>query len=264
MGKVFVCGDTHGTHDIRKCHKWYNTDEYQNLTKEDVVIQLGDWGGVWYYPGTTGYTKDNGNQIKWARKNFTLAVVLGNHENYDVINKLPIEEKWGGKVRVLTPRNPYNKKTYGSIYILMRGEIYTINGKKFLAAGGAMSQDKAMRVEGQDWWRDELWFKEEEDNCLDNLDKHNWEVDYVVAHTCTHDLAAYILSGMRPAISNDRYWSAKGKVNDPTCDFFQHLVNEGLKFKDWHFGHWHIDESWQTDHGWFHCHYNGPPHEIKD
>lgn len=265
--KTFVLGDTHGKIDIKKLNRWYQK-EHQNLTKDDIVIQLGDWGALWHYQhDEIRFRKDVELQIKWARKNFTTAVIPGNHENYDLIKKLPVIEKWGGKVRELKPINYYNRrKDYGRIYLLERGETYTINGKTFLALGGATSQDKAMRIRNESWWEDETWNIEEESNCLDNLDKVNWEVDYVIAHTCPESIGRVLLSKM--ASLNGDYYSKSGKINDSVVNFFTYLVEKGLKFKEWHFGHWHmdvvIDDFKDVDGNYlYQCHYLNEPKLIS-
>jgi len=268
--RTFVVGDTHGRTDMKKINKWYGKN-IDKLTQDDVVIQLGDWGALWYYKNDVyKYKKDVELQIKWAKKKFTLAVVLGNHENYDLVEALPIEEKWGGKVRVLTPKNPYNQKTYGPIYLLERGEIYTINGKTFLALGGAKSQDLGMRILGESYWDQELWTSAQENNCIDNLDKVDWEVDYVVAHTCPEVVGNIILDSSGPIrMSNDKYFSSSAKVKDPLSKFFTFLVNDGLKFDQWHFGHWHEDtifNMYNQDLGIDHlyqCHYLKEPFELN-
>jgi len=262
--KTFVCGDTHGKLDLNKIHKWYNKN-VDNLSKDDVFIQLGDWGAVWYNKDNIHqYKKDLELQLKWAKKKFTLAVVLGNHENYDLINKLPIEEKWGGKVRVLKPKNIYNPdRCYDDIYILQRGEIYIINNKKFLALGGASSQDKSIRTVGFDWWEEEIWNREEENNCINNLDKNNWQVDYVIAHTCPNIVGNEILKKM----SKKKQYFVSAKSEDPLGKFFDFLVEQGLKFKEWHFGHWHEDiiiDKFQNNNNYiYQTHYLKEPFELK-
>ena len=45
---LFVCGDTHGmTKDTQKLNS-ENFPEQKELTKDDVLIQLGDFGWVWF------------------------------------------------------------------------------------------------------------------------------------------------------------------------------------------------------------------------
>ena len=232
---IYLCGDTHGTYDIKKVNNWYNKN-HTKLTEDDVMIQLGDWGAIWHDKhNLRAHKKDLELQVKWSKKKFTLLVVPGNHENYNEIEKLPIIEKFGGKVRVLKPINIYNLSgDYKEIYLLERGEIYTINGLKFLTLGGAMSQDKSMRTTNIDWWEQELWTHEQESNCLDNLEKHSWEVDYVISHTCPTIIGAHL-------IQKDGKGYLIGKTHDPVAKFFQHLVDSNLSFKMWYFGHFHMD-----------------------
>lgn len=91
MGRIFVCGDIHHENDIAKIQP-QNFTIQKDLTKEDVLIVAGDWGGIWY----NDYRNDNLLDW-WELRNFTTLVVPGNHENYSVINKLCIVDKFGGK-----------------------------------------------------------------------------------------------------------------------------------------------------------------------
>jgi len=244
--KIYVCGDTHASIDYEKISK-FNTDE------NDILIQLGDWGAIWHNrDNKKGFIKDCKLQIKWSKKNFTTLVVPGNHDNYDMINKLNEKEMFGRIVKELVPYNPYNNKKYKSIYILNRGEIYEIDNRKFLALSGALSIDKNYRVEGESYWKNELWNYEEEKRCLENLDKNNWEVDYVISHTCPSSVADIILAKYLNISYN-------AKITDPTVKFFQFLLDNGLKFKEWHFGHFHIDKKISDK---FYCHYNNEPKLI--
>ena len=67
----------------------------------------------------------------------------------------------------------------------MRGQVFTINSKKFFTFGGASSIDIARRTENIDWWRDELPNYREMNEGLENLEKHNFEIDYILTHTCS-------------------------------------------------------------------------------
>lgn len=246
---IYLCGDTHGRNDIKKFNDFYNKN-VDKITSDDTVIQLGDWGAIWYSSVEPHKkSKDTELQLKWAKKKFTLLVVPGNHENYDEIEKLPITKKFDAEVYELKPINPYNKdKDYGSIYIAKRGEIYTIEGETFLALGGAMSQDKSLRTIGIDYWVQELWSREQEDNCLWNLKKVNFKVNHVIAHTCPSKIGNILLHNLG-IIQIDMY---SGKSNDPTSKFFDFLIDEGLKFETWEFGHFHIDKSIEN----YNCYFN--------
>jgi len=248
--RIFVGGDTHGKQDIKYMNTWYSKN-HENISQEDIFIQLGDWGAIWFDKHNIHkYKKDLELQVKWSKKKFTTLVVPGNHENYEIIDRLPSKEVFGGKVKVLSPTNIYNReRIHKDIYLLQRGEIYTINGLKILALGGAMSHDKSTRTVGVDWWERELWSFEEESNCISNLDKVDWKVDFVVAHTCPEEVSRMILTR-----NGKEFYSI-----DPTSKFFSHLISEGLRFKEWHFGHWHEDGVYSMNIGeeylTFKCHY---------
>lgn len=92
---IYITGDTH--RDFARFEK-YNFPEQKEMTKDDYVIILGDFGGVW----DSNYHKKNykeilGKDFDWSKepisekmlldelekKNFTTLFVTGNHENYD-------------------------------------------------------------------------------------------------------------------------------------------------------------------------------------
>ena len=208
MGRIFVCGDIHHENDIAKIQP-QNFTIQKDLTKEDVLIVAGDWGGIWY----NDYR--NKNLLDWWElRNFTTLVVLGNHENYDVINKLRIIDKFGGKVR----------KVSDSVFIAERGEIYTINGKKILTLGGAESIDKQYRVEGYSWWEQESITQKDFNNALNNLERYNYDVDYFITHTGGSEVVKFLGFNIFPS---DKY-----------IDF----ILNSLPPRTRHYcGHYHVD-----------------------
>ena len=173
-GKVYCVGDTHGTSDLGKMY-YFETNEAKNLTKDDVMIQLGDFGAIWNSIGTNEKQEELLNW--WANQNYTLAVVLGNHEAYSVIDTLPWTKKWGNDIQY------YEIENGNKIYFFKRGAIYTINNKKILTVSGAFSVDKYARTEGISWWaREDINYTETE-FCLNEIEKHDKKVDYVLTHT---------------------------------------------------------------------------------
>lgn len=249
MGRNFVCGDTHGSErDTLKMssRKW---PEGKTLTKEDVLFQLGDFGWIWY--PLHGFNKEQDNWLDWiANKPWTTAVVLGNHENYDIIATLPWTQKWGNDVQY------YEIENGNRIYFLKRGAIYEVNGQKILAIGGAHSIDKGNRIEGQSWWRQEDITQAEIDNCLDELSKHEDEVDFVLTHTCPDK---YVTTFVPQHLLS----SLGGKRHDFTAKFLE-VVNNQIKFHQWHFGHFHMDKMHIGINGdYMRCHYMGTPFELE-
>ena len=87
---VFVTGDLHGNFERFK-PKYF--PEQARMTKQDIMICTGDFGGVWF-----GDIRDD-ETLDWLeRLPFTLAFVCGNHENYDALERYPVAEWHGGKV----------------------------------------------------------------------------------------------------------------------------------------------------------------------
>ena len=246
-GRLFVCGDMHGIpSDTRKINA-RNFPEGKHLSEQDVIIQLGDFGWIWY---PFGVNKEQEHWLDWiAEKPFTFAFLPGNHENYDIIETLPTIQKWGSTVAVL------RRKT-GDIYILLKGNLYTINGKTILAIGGAKSIDKIYRIPYKSWWPQETLTKAEEDNTLDNLESVNNIVDYVLTHTCPTHL---VLDMFENDTENAFY--GMQKIHDPVSEFLEYLDNI-IAFKEWHFGHMHKDQRIEKYNCVYQCHYNKPPHEL--
>lgn len=230
MGRIFTCGDTHGgsVGDMKKLNS-KNFPVGNTLTKEDYLIQLGDFGCVWHHPSSKESKKDKYWQ-KWLHeKSWTTLFVDGNHENHDMLAELEQVPMFGDIVG----------KVNDSIFHLKRGRIYVIHGKSFFIMGGAVSIDKENRTRGISWWSEEVPSYAEMDVGLENLETYNWDVDYVCTHTCPEYVSKMYLS-----VHNAQGWYAD-KVNDPTTSFLEHL-RANLKFKHWYFGHWHDDWTWDN------------------
>jgi len=208
---IYITSDIHGSHDIQKLNTTI-FPEQKNLTKKDYVIILGDFGLTW------DESEDRKYWLKWLNdKNFTTLFLDGNHENFDLLYKYPVVEFLGGKTHQLRD----------SIYHLMRGEIFTINGLKFFAFGGGISIDKAYRVEGKSWWRQEVPNYAEIENGFINLEKVNNIVDVVLTHAAPSDISLQIIEAHHAEVDEVT------KILDAfKCKIF---------CKKWFFGHHHID-----------------------
>lgn len=213
MTRVFITGDTHSTIDWEKL----NTKKFsiqKDLTKEDLVIIAGDFGGVWDGSRSDDYVLDS-----YDSRNFTTLFVDGNHENFDLLNSYPTECFHGGKVH----------RIRDSVYHLMRGQVYDFGGKTFFTFGGARSTDRIYRKEGESWWPQEIPSDEEMAEAETNLSNVDFKVNYVITHSCPKK-ALFELS---------RFGLYEpDKVNS----FFDHLIEDkGLSFDKWFFGHYHED-----------------------
>ncbi len=234
---IFVTGDIHG--EPRRFTKYKHVDGMR-MTKNDTMIILGDFGLIWSGDKTEEYLLDWMDSLP-----FTTVFIDGNHENFDLLNQYPVVDYKGGKAH----------KIRNSIYHLMRGYVFEIDGCKFFAFGGASSHDisdgiidpkdyktnnsmnrkirqmeeegKHMyRIKGRTWWPEELPSEEEMQRGIDNLEKHKFEVDYVI----THCLPSEMLSMIYP------------NETDIETQYFNKLLYSGLTFKYWYAGHYHINK----------------------
>lgn len=195
---IYITGDCHG--DFRR----FNSEcfpEQREMTREDTVIILGDFGGVWNYKGEDS---DERYWLGWLeKKNFTTVFVDGNHENHLRLSEYPVREWNGGLVHEIRPH----------VLHLMRGEVFLLEGIKFFAFGGASSHDirdgildpvsdagrikkwsrmpyKLFRIDKVSWWKEELPTEEELRHGRENLAKHGNQVDYLITHSPSADVEA--------------------------------------------------------------------------
>ena len=229
---VYICGDTHGDIDYHKLNT-YHFPEQKQMDKNnpsDFLIICGDFGGVWDLGDTDRYIQNWYNSKPWI----TL-FVDGNHENHDALDAMEVSEWNGGKVHKISDR----------IIHLMRGQVYTIEGKTYFTMGGAASIDKYWRKEGSSWWAREMPSEAEYNEGLDNLEKVNNKVNYIITHTAPEDLATRLT---RFDVSRDRLTSYLG------------IIRETVEFDHWFFGHFHMD----VDRGKYTCLYRSTPMKIEE
>lgn len=227
---IYVTGDTHGDF-IR-----FKTDifpEQKVMTKTDYVVICGDFG-IW----------DTSNQQKYwldwlEKKPFTTLFVDGNHENFDLLSHYSVEKWNGGNVHFIRP----------SVIHLMRGQLFTLAGKRVFTMGGAFSHDisdgilepddpdckkkRALlekqgkylyRINHRSWWKEELPNDEEYAVARATLDACNWSVDYIITHCAP--------SGVLETLGGDSYQP------DALTDFLEE-IRQRCSFDYWFFGHYH-------------------------
>ena len=210
--RIFICGDTHAYIDFYKLDP-ESFPQGTQLTKQDYVIVCGDLGAVW-----DGAKSDKYVQGLYDEQPWTTLFIDGNHENHDLLDSYPISEWNGGKVHFITP----------SIIHLMRGQIYEIGNKKFFTMGGANSSDKTSRKEGTSWWSREMPSNEEYEEGLNNLDRVNNKVDYILTHSPSN--SELILLGGKGLYEFDKLTSYIDEIK-ARCEYKKHF-----------FGHMHINK----------------------
>lgn len=207
--RIFITGDTHGSIDLRKLGS-SSFLANRELDKEDYVIICGDFGLVWADNSESNYW------LRWLEKKpFTTLFVDGNHENFDMLEAMEVEQWHGGLVHRVRP----------SILHLMRGQAFTISNRSFFCMGGARSVDKARRTPHKSWWPQEMPSGEERSRALSTLDLLGWKADYVL----THCAASNVQYRLNPTYENDEL----------TRFLFE--VERNLEYRHWFFGHYHED-----------------------
>jgi len=220
MNRVFVCGDTHAgaLGDLDKLTS-RRFPEGKELTKDDYVIILGDFGFCWN-DIPSEYEKD---KYKWfLEKPWTTLFIDGNHENFfrlDNLPTVPMFEKHVGKIN-------------DSIFHLRRGYVYTIAEKSFFTFGGGYSIDKARRTTNISWWEREMPNTLEYQRGFDNLALVNNKVDYILTHSCSNRMFDEL------AMKADMNHKILGE--EDLRNYFD-TIDETVTRKMWCYGHFHYD-----------------------
>jgi predicted phosphodiesterase len=215
---IFITGDTHGEIDIAKLNS-KNFPQGNDLTKNDYVIILGDFGFIW----KNEPDKTEKYWMNWFKnKPWTTLFIDGNHDNFTRLNNHTVSEWHGGKVH----------KINDSVIHLMRGQIFNIDNKSIFAFGGAESYDKECRVDGISWWKEEIPNHAEIEEALTNLNNVNNKVDIMLTHTCPHAFSYELVHEIS---------------KDPTETILDEFYKT-VKYQSWYFGHWHVSKCFDDKH----------------
>ena len=228
---IYVTGDTHG--DWKSRLNVYAFPEQKEMTKDDYVIILGDFG-IW---DDSDMERRN---LDWLNnKNFTTLFISGNHSNYDILNSLPVEQWNGGNVNFIR----------SNVIHLRRGQVFDIDGTTFFAFGGASSHDisdgileigdprikgwskdpnKMFRVNHKSWWKEELPSEEEMQEGICNLDDVSNKVDFILTHCASSSTVALLSHGLYKP--------------DTLTNYFEEIRSK-VEFKKWLFGHYHDNKA---------------------
>ena len=225
---IYLTGDTHGGIDMKKLSRKRLERNGIALTKDDHLIITGDFG----FPFTPEdievyeHPNDHGRNsykywIDWfGERPYTVLFIDGNHDNHDWWAKQAVTEMFGGRVQI-HPHAP-------NVIHLLRGEVYTIEGKTFFTFGGAASSDKEYRKEGISWWAGEEASAEDIANAERNLEKAGRSVDYIITHTL-------------PKKKIDRIPMFYYKNAPCKTALFLESVYETVDYGIWFCGHFHVD-----------------------
>ena len=218
---IFITGDTHRKLDIQKLDAELFSEQ-SFMTRDDYLIIAGDFGGVW-----TGDSGDDEILDYHENKNYTTLFIGGNHENYDALNTYPVSLWKGGLVHVIRPH----------VLHLMNGQIFHLQDKSFFVMGGATSLDKMFRTPHETWWEEEEPSEDDFRNALENLQKHNNQVNYILTHTIPEK------------VRNTCFAPYKNFINyESPVEQFLDTVLDQITYDQWFAGHIHIDKEFEDYH----------------
>jgi len=190
----------------------------KNMFGENYVIVLGDFGLLWDEKNSKRWV---GYLTRWLKqKPFKVLFVAGNHENYDMLEALPIADFKGGKVGVVSSQ----------IMWLKHGYVFDFDGKKVGVFGGASSIDRGHRTEGKTWWKQEIPTIQDMQLFVDNLDAVGGQIDFLLTHTTASDELPYFIY-------------SNYKLFDDVTRFIM-FIKDQYVIKEQHlFGHFHTNKS---------------------
>ncbi len=202
---IYVTGDTHG--DIAR----FKDPNIRKLRRGDTLIICGDFGFIW-----DGSESEKSALKKLSEMGFTVAFIDGCHENFDLLEAYP-ESRWnGGMARIIAP----------NLIHLMRGQVYTIENKRIFTFGGGNSQDMEFRI-GANWWEREQPTHDEIMEGIENLERFNNEVDYII----THEPPASV----KDCLGVDVFQRIEVHA------LFEEII-KSCRYRKWFFGKCHIDK----------------------
>lgn len=203
---IYLLSDLHGELDFAAFDTYLQEDHTR-----DLLVILGDVG--------LKLEKTEENEAftrRFLAAQCPIALVDGNHENFDYLYSFPVEDWQGGKVHRLTP----------NIVHLMRGHIFRLEGSSFFVFGGCKSSPK-WKAQGK-WFPQEVPGPEEYARAYASLKKYGNRVDYILTHK-------YYDDPEDPHLVPEQY-----RLNQ--------YIDDCVDFKQWYSGHIHKNHIFDARH----------------
>ncbi len=208
MDKYYVVGDTHS--DLSFCARIMRAAEKNNV---HTIFQVGDFG-IWDHTDDGVYFLDKMSELS-IQRGIEWYVTLGNHENYDSVERY---ESVSGRGNFIKVRD--NITIIGN-----KAGMFELNGLRFASLGGAYSIDKYARVPGKSWWQQEM-INYDDIAHLEHLVDIHGAADILLTHDAPTSLPTW--PGF---VKDDPYSEGSRKMMDIAYDI--------ARPKIWFHGHYH-------------------------
>ena len=216
---ICITGDIHGEVERLK------QDDIRSLRKGDTLLVCGDFGLIWQ-----GGAQEEKILKSLGKRKYNILFLDGIHENFELLRQYPLEEFKGGLAR----------KISGNLYHLQRGEIYTLEDKRFFCFGGGNCSDmeREIRIREKRWWPEAVPTLEEMQAGVEKLRQADNEVDYILT--------------FEPPVRIKKILN-KGEDETNSVNSFFEQLGEHVTYKHWFFGSCHVDKKLTALHT---CVYN--------
>ena len=233
---IWITGDTHG--DFHRLSS-KNFPEQKSMTRDDFVIILGDFSGI--FCGS----KEENYWLDWLEnKNYTTLFIDGNHDNFPLLETYPVVPFCGGLTHQIRPH----------VYHLCRSQLFQLDGQNFFVMGGAQSHDALIlspehpnfrrkkklyrkyripfRVIGENWWPEERPRMPEYLRATTHLYTGHWPEDCIIL---THCAPTDIQQQFFPLYPQNYL-----------TDFLMR-IHQDVPYQHWFCGHYHQDLHLEED-----------------
>ena len=202
---IYVTGDLHG--DLKR----FKQRKIKRLKKDDTLIVCGDFGFVY------AEDKQEEKALKWlSKRKYNVLFVDGAHDKTELLEKYELCDLAGSKARRINER----------VYMLLRGNVYTIEDKRIFAFGSGLSESYNIISDIISSDAGSLPTTEETQNGIENLASVDNQIDYIVTYDAPVSAKTYI-----------------GEANHNGLNTYFEEIYKLANFKCWYFGRYHKDKA---------------------
>ena len=210
---IYFTGDIHGVP-----WKIIKFAKRMKLARNDTIVILGD-------VGVNYFLDERDESIKHLLNNVGIDILCihGNHEiRPSTIPTYKFQNWKKGKV--------WCEEKYPNLKFAKDGEIYHIEGRRYIAIGGAYSVDKYYRqARGLSWWDDEQPSDEIKAYVEKQLSKGTFEI--ILSHTCPYKYEPTDM--FIPGLDQSQI--------DKSTEEWLDMIEDKYPYSAWFCGHWHTD-----------------------